>query len=224
MVAVFDIDGTIFRSSLLIELVDGLIMQGVFPKSARVLYEREYTRWLNREDSYDKYIAKVVRTYNQHIIGVLDSAVWDVARSVMAFHQKRVYRYTRDLLQTLKKTHMRIAISWSPFDIVAPFCKEIGFDKVYGRMYEVDHRRRFTGKILSEDLINRKDKILERIVEREELTFKGSIGVGDSESDIVLLKKVERPIAFNPNKKLYRVAKKNSWTIVVERKDMIYTL
>jgi len=57
-VAVFDIDGTIFRSSLLIELVDGLIMEGVFPKSTVKDYEREFARWLNREGSYDAYPLK----------------------------------------------------------------------------------------------------------------------------------------------------------------------
>lgn len=33
-VAFFDIDGTVFRSSLLIELVNALIAEGVFPKEA----------------------------------------------------------------------------------------------------------------------------------------------------------------------------------------------
>ncbi len=223
-VAVFDIDGTIFRSSLLIELVDGLIMEHVFPASARALYASEYERWLNREDSYDKYIMKVVKAYNHHVKGVRDERVWRVARRVMMFHQRRLYRYTRDLLAQLRKTHYLIAISWSPVEIVGPFCKEFGFDKVYGRVYAVDKKMRFTGSILHEDLINNKNKILRRAVKKENLTLKGSIGVGDSESDVSFLKMVEHPIAFNPNIKLYRIAKRRGWTIVVERKDMMYAL
>ena len=223
-VAVFDIDGTIFRSSLLIELVDGLIMQGVFPSSARKVYAVEYKRWLNREDSYDKYVAKVVAAYSRYIKGVRDERIWRVARRVMSFHQRRLYRYTRDLLVRLQRTHFLIAISWSPVEIVAPFCRELGFNKVYGRVYAVDKKMRFTGKEMYEDLVNNKSKILRRALKKEDLTLKGSVGVGDSESDISFLKMVERPIAFNPNTKLYRVAKKRGWLVVVERKDMIYVL
>ena len=42
-VAVFDVDGTIFRSSLLIQLVNKLIEDGAFPEGARRAYERELT-------------------------------------------------------------------------------------------------------------------------------------------------------------------------------------
>ncbi|GAI32477.1 unnamed protein product, partial [marine sediment metagenome] len=34
------------------------------------------------------------------------------------------------------------------------------------------------------------------------------VGVGDTESDIAFLKMVEKPICFNPNKKLYQYAKR----------------
>jgi len=223
-VAVFDIDGTIFRSSLLIELVDGLIMEGIFPKSTIKDYEREFARWLNREGSYDAYLLKVVKSFNARLKGVPARKLWEVARDVMHFHQKRVYRYTRDLVEKLKKTHFLIAISGSPVDIVSPFCREYGFDKVYGRVYEVDSKNRFTGQVLCRDLVENKAKLLKRAVLKEALTLKGSIGVGDSETDIAFLKLVERPIAFNPNTKLYRVAKRNGWTVVVERKDMTYEL
>lgn len=223
-VAVFDIDGTIFRSSLLIELIDGLIMSGVFPKNTAKDYESEFQRWLDREGSYDDYLQKVVRSFNTRLKGVPAKKLWEVARSVMAFHQKRVYRYTRDLVAKLKRTLFLIAISGSPVDIVGPFCREYGFDKVYGRVYEVNSKNHFTGRILYEDLIDHKDKLLKRAVLKEGLTLKGSVGVGDSEMDISFLKLVEHPIAFNPNKKLYRVAKRAGWTIIVERKDMTYEL
>jgi len=71
-------------------------------------------------------------------------------------------------------------------------------------------------------LINDKAKILKRAVEKENLTLKGSVGVGDTESDIAFLKMVEKPICFNPNKKLYIRAKRSGWQIIVERKDVIY--
>lgn len=222
-VAVFDIDGTIFRSSLIVELVDALIMEGVFPKSVRKHYAKEYGRWLERKDSYDKYIMGVVRAYVRNIKGVSQPKIWEVAHKVMAFHQNRVYRFTRDLVRDLKKKkYYLIAISNSPLDIVQPFARSMGFDKTYGRVYEIDGRSRFTGKIVFFELISDKAKILQRALLKENLTLKKSIGVGDSESDIPFLKMVERPIAFNPNSLLYKYAKRAGWEIAVERKDVIY--
>ena len=62
-VAIFDIDGTIFRSSLLIEITEALIDAGMFKKSAKKYYAKQHQNWINRKDSYDKYIDKVVKAF-----------------------------------------------------------------------------------------------------------------------------------------------------------------
>ena len=51
---------------------------------------------------------------------------------------------------------------------------------------------------------------LRRAVLKEGLTLAGSIGVGDTESDIPFLELVEQPICFNPNAKLYAHAKRRN--------------
>ncbi len=224
-VAVFDIDGTIFRSSLLIEMTEALIQEGLFPEAAGTIYAKAYENWANRKDSYDKYIYAVIVAYEKYIVTVKEKDFQRVAKKVLAFHHKRVYRFTRDLVKDLKKkNYYLLAISHSPRDLVKLFVKGLGFDKVYGRLYEVDKKGQFTGQTLHADLIADKSKILKRALEKENLSLKGSIGVGDSEGDISLMKTVERPICFNPNSKLYREAKKHGWEIVVERKDVIYKL
>ena len=47
-VAFFDIDGTVFRSSLLIELVEKLIDEGVFPTQTKDGYVDAYRKWRDR--------------------------------------------------------------------------------------------------------------------------------------------------------------------------------
>ena len=227
-VAVFDIDGTIFRSSLLIELVEALIQEGIFPAEAKKTYSDAYNKWLAREGSlatgfsYYEYLQKVVEAYLKYIKGVRRADVWRVAANVLAFHKVRVYRYTRDLIKKLHRTHFLLAISHSPYEIVAPFAKSLHFDKVYAMVYEVDKKVRFTGNVLYQDVIMDKEQILKRAVLRNNLTLKNSVGVGDTESDISFLKFVEYPIAFNPSMKLFRHARAHKWEIVVERKDVIY--
>lgn len=223
--AVFDIDGTVFRSSLLIELVERLIEEGIMPEEAKQSYAREYNAWLNRDCSYERYIDAVIRTYMEHIKGIHYADFARVGDLVISEHQFHTYRYTRDLITDLKRNgYFLVAISQSPKTVLDKFCKNLGFDKVYGRFYEIGPNDCFTGVVADEHLIANKANIVKRVVEKENLTFDGSIAVGDTEGDITMLELVERPICFNPNMQLYRHARLNDWQIVVERKDVIYDL
>ena len=223
-VAVFDVDGTIFRSSLLVEVVDQLIRDGIFPEESQKKYARQHEKWLNREGSYEDYIHAVVEAYTTNLVGVHYSALADASKRVVAAQWKRTYRYPRTLLQDLKERgYFLLAISHSPKTILDKFCPRLGFDKVYGLLYEIDGEERFTGKIIEEQALD-KAYIIRRAVDKESLMLTNSIGVGDTESDIPFLEIVAKPICFNPNAKLYDHAKKNGWKVVVERKDVIYQL
>src|SRR3989344_269197 len=224
-VAIFDVDGTIFRSSLLIQVVNRLIEKKVFPTSTRRVYEREYERWLNREGDYEEYIGAVVEAFVGHLKGVHYSELADAAEEVVEEQWKRVYRYTRDLIKDLKKRgYFLLAVSHSPKTVLDKFCPRLGFNKTYGMIYEIGPQECFTGNVTEEHLILNKSAIVRRAVEKENLTLQHSIGVGDTESDIPFLEMVAKPICFNPNAKLYRYAKRLDWNVVVERKDVIYQL
>ncbi len=224
-VAFFDIDGTVFRSSLFLELVEGCIEEGIFPATIRAYYKKEYDAWLNREGTYEAYIEAALRGFYAEIRGVHYGDFADVGRHVVARQGRQTYRYTRDLIQDLRsKDYYIVAISQSPKTILDEFCASYGFDKVYGRIYEIGPRDLFTGAVTEEEFIKDKARVVARVFEKEDLTREGSIGVGDSEGDIALLESVEMPICFNPNMKLYTHARERGWPVIVERKDVVYTL
>lgn len=224
-VAFFDIDGTVFRSSLLIELVEKLIDEGIFPRDTREVYADQYRSWQDREAPYGEYISAVVTAFVKNIKGVHYGEFADIGRLVVAQQSKRVYRYTRDLIVKLKRDdYFIVAISQSPKTILDEFCKAHGFDKVYGRIYEIGPQDRFTGEMTDAHLVENKANIVARVFQNESVLKEGSVGVGDTESDIPLLQMVEHPICFNPNQVLYTHAKRESWEVVVERKDVIYEL
>lgn len=224
-VAIFDIDGTIFRSSLLIELVEVLIELEQFPLSARKEYEKEKAHWLDRKGDYEAYIMAVVTVFMKYMKGVPYREFMRASEVVVGRYRHRTYKFTEDLIKKLKKEgYFLLAVSHSPKGTLDLFCKDIGFDKTYGRIYETGPTDCFTGEVLDEHLIANKANIVRRAVEKEGLTLEGSVGVGDTESDIAFLELVERPICFNPNLKLYRYAKRMGWETVVERKDVIYEL
>lgn len=223
-VAFFDIDGTVFRSSLLIELVQALIEAGIFPAEAEESYATAKKNWQDRSGTYEEYITALIMVYLEHIKGVYYGDVADIGRQVVAVQHKRVYRYSRELIKKLKaENYFLVAISQSPKTLLDDFCGQYGFDKVYGRMYELGPQDRFTGTVIDEHLIQNKATIVKRVFDHNpHLDPTDSIAVGDTEGDIPLLEQVAHPICFNPNQKLYSHARRMKWEVVVERKDVIY--
>ncbi len=224
-VAFFDVDGTIFRSSLLIKIVEKLIEHKLFPEDSRKGYSLDYEMWTNRTGDYEKYIDSVVDVFMNNIKGVPYSSFLDTVEDVIEVEKFRTYRYTRDLIEKLKaRGYYLIAISQSPKTILDRFCENYGFDKVYGRIYELGPNNSFTGKIIDSHLIGNKATIIRRAVEKENITLTDSYAVGDTEGDISMLEMVDNPICFNPNATLYKIAKVRKWKVIVERKDVIYEI
>ncbi|OGE83960.1 MAG: hypothetical protein A2846_00210 [Candidatus Doudnabacteria bacterium RIFCSPHIGHO2_01_FULL_49_9] len=219
-IAIWDIDGTIFRSSLTIELFKCLVSQRIFPSALMSRVLRSEQHWLNRQGHYDEYIWDVVRAYQKGIIRKKRSQIINASRAVIREQKYRTYRYTRDLLQKLRQKYFLLAISGSPLEVVREYNKFLKFDKVYGTEFGVNERGYYTGKVLHEPPQYKKELIV-RYVEKHGFDLKNSIGVGDTESDIGFLELVSRPIAFNPNTKLAAYAKEKNWNIVIERKDLI---
>ena len=223
--AIFDIDGTLFRSSLLIELVDGLIEANIFTEEMRQGFEKEKIAWTEREGTYEDYIDAIISTFTKNIKGVRYSDFLQIGEAVVEKHRWHTYIYTRQLLKDLKKKgYYLMAISQSPKGVLDKFCINFGFDKVYGRIYELGPEDRFTGEVVDLHLIANKANIVKRAKERENLKLEDSVGVGDTEGDISFLEMVEHAVCFNPNRNLYRHGLRNNWNVIVERKDVIYNM
>lgn len=220
-IAIFDIDGTIFRSSLAIELLRELSASDVFPKSAWKQIDKERQKWLDREGGYEMFENMTVVQWKQHVAGKRQKDVVKACRQMLKRMKKRTYRYTRHLIQELKKSHFIIGISGSPIEAVTEYNKFLGFNKIYGTEHGTDEKGRYTGNVIHEPPLYKKE-IIARYIRNHNLSLKGSLGVGDTQSDIGFLELVDKPIAFNPNFELGEYAKKKNWTIVVERKDLIY--
>ncbi len=222
-IAVFDIDGTIFRKNLHFELIDELVWMKVFPQYVRKELVELYTNWLEHEGTYASYRDALVSLYNQHIVGKKPEEIKKASQIVVPFHKNRTYIFADNLIKELRaKNYHIIAISGSPIEIVEEFNKlHMGLDKVFGTVYAVDKSGRYTGKEKFTPVKN-KGILLEQYIYENNLTLENSYGIGDTEADASFLKKVTTPIAFNPNFNLKQIAEKNGWTIKVEKKDVIY--
>jgi len=220
--AVFDIDGTIFRSSLYIEIVYELARQKIIDLPQKT-HDEAYSSWLTRQDKgYDVYRNKMVELMESQLKGMKVSDFEAAADSVVQAQAEHVYVYTRRLIHQLKQeNYFLIALSGSQAQLVERFAKRWGFDEFIGQIYEQTDGY-FTGSASKSH--KDKDQLIEPLLVKHNLNWQGSIAVGDTEGDITLLEKVSQPIAFNPNRTLYRKAVESGWEIIVERKDMIYKL
>ena len=223
-IAIFDIDGTIFRKNLAFELIEELVWMKIFDLSVRRKLTHFYNRWLEHKGVYVDYRKALVELYAQNIKGCRKEDILKASREVVPFYKDRTYNFADKLIAKFKKEKFCIiAISGSPSEIVEEYNRYFHFDSVFGSVYEVNSQGIYTGRTIFEPPLY-KGQVAKQYIAENNISLAGSYGIGDTESDIKFLEIVENPIAFNPNSNLKKVAEKKGWKIVVEKKDVIYEI
>jgi HAD superfamily hydrolase (TIGR01490 family) len=222
--AVFDVDGTLFRRGLLPALTRRMVNEGIFSERVREELSRDYYAWVERRGSYDTYDRLVVDLFLRELKGVTAADLQRCARAEVEAHGRRLHMFTRDVALRLKQARYQlVAISGSPQEILDLFLKPLGFDRSWGTVLAQDTQGYYTGEVLHYPFKNKR-QVLEEFLKEANIVLEGSVGMGDTLSDVGFLEMVWTPIAFNPNRDLLEVARQRSWPIVVERKDVIYNL
>lgn len=222
--AVFDIDGTVARTSLFAQIVDRLVLNGDMPSSARTKIDAALEAYRSRQHqaAFSDYELSFIDILFDNLHTLEAARYRAVVDKVVAECKDRVYVYTRDLIASLRaEGYFLVALSGSEMYAVQQFGAHHGFDLAVGEVY-VEQSGRFTGKVNA--IYGKKSELLQQIVEDHRLDFGDSIGVGDTKGDIAMLSLVKQPIAFNPEQQLLQHARTEGWKIVVERKNVIYEL
>ncbi len=222
--AAFDFDGTLIRWQLFMAIFYELASENLIDEKDYQQVRELFDAWRDRtsEKAYDEYARKSIEIFDRHV-SRLEIARFDAAvEKVYKKYKNQVYTYTRDLIKDLKeKGYYLIAISGSQYQIVEKISQYYGFDEWTGTKYRTIGDR-FGG--YEEFPAGEKGRTLKKIIKDQNLSLTGSIAVGDTEGDIPMLEMVENPIAFNPNKELFKKAVEKQWKIVIERKSMVYRL
>ena len=220
--AVFDIDGTIFRWQLYHELFDESHRLGLVDEEAArpVFAARE--AWQERAAEFDDYEMALVSVVEALMDGTSEATLSEAADRILAASGARVYRYTSELLRSLKdQGYTIIAISGSHQQLVERFARRSPLDIVYGRQFVAVDGTLQGG---APAVYGQKAAILQQLVTDHNLSWDDSYAVGDTNSDGDMMELVAHPIAFNPDRRLYDRARAHGWPIVVERKNVIYEL
>lgn len=229
--AFFDVDGTIFRNSLLIEHFKMLIKYDFIDEANYVgEIKNKLTKWENRLGSYDDYLEEVVRMYSSCLKTIPKYDIDYVANRVIERKSNKVYTYTRNMFEKhLKEGHLVIIISGSPSFLVDKMAKKLGaFDNI-GTIYPLDENNFYSKDRIPMWDSPSKIRAIEDFAKKYDIDLENSYAYGDTTGDYGMFEKVGNPIAVNPSKKLYNKILKNSSVkdkikIVIERKDMVYIL
>ncbi|MGM9531901.1 HAD family hydrolase [Intestinibacter sp.] len=228
--AFFDIDGTIYRDSLMIEHFKKLIKYEVIDEKAWVDNTRDiFNIWDKRQGNYDDYLLNLCDLYVESLIGLDKSAIDFAADQVIKLKAERVYTYTRSRIKWhLKNGHKVIFISGSPDFLVKKMAEKYNVTDYRGSEYVFENDK-FTGKVIPMWDSESKNKAIDGLIEKYDIDLEKSYAYGDTNGDINMLRRVGNPIAINPTKELLlhinqdEILSKTT-KIIVERKDIIYSL
>lgn len=229
--AFFDIDGTLFRDSLMVEHFKKMIKYEVIDPA--IWYgelKESYLEWERRYGEFEDYLEQLGDIYVEELKGINKDYIEFIASQVIKINGEKVYRYTRSRIKWHKdRGHKIFFISGAPDFLVEKMAQKYGVTEYMASKYVVDENNNFTGEIVRMWDSKNKQKAINRLVDKYEVNLDLSFAYGDTTGDLSMLKMVGHPVAINPIKDLMIAIKndeklyKNA-QIIVERKDLIYEL
>lgn len=226
--AFFDIDGTIFRDSLMVaHFMKMREFQIIDDSKWHTQLHMSREAWKKRRSDYDNYLDDISMAYVDSLTGVSYADVMFAARHVIQNRADEVYKFTRSRIQDhQKQNHLIIFISGSPDFLVRQMAKVWKADIYRGSTYVFAHGV-FTGEIVPMwDSVSKQNAITQ-LVNIHNIDMKNSFAYGDTNGDFSMLRSVGHPYAINPARELLDNIKedpilKEKTHIIIERKDVIY--
>lgn len=229
--AFFDIDGTLYRNSLMIQHFKKLIKYEVIdPAIWHNHVKHTYSEWEKRYGDFEVYLEELADYYVKELKGINKTHIDFIASQVIKINGDKVYRYTRSRIEWHKKNgHKVFFISGGPDFLVEKMARKYGVTEYKGSVYMVDEENNFTGEVIRMWDSENKQRTIDEFVNKYNVDLDLSYSYGDTKGDLSMLKIVGNPIAINPNMDLLKAIKSDSdlngkASIIVERKDIIYKL
>ncbi|NLY36667.1 MAG: HAD-IB family hydrolase [Tissierellia bacterium] len=228
--AFFDIDGTLFRNSLLIEHFKKLIKYEVIDIAVWIEEVRDpFHNWSLRQGDYEMYLLDVSRAFKDSLKGKDTQVIEFISKQVIKMNWEKTYVYTRQRLNWHQEQgHGVFFISGSPDFLVSRMARKYSATDFRASTYIME-KDLFTGEVIPMWDYESKEKAILELVGQYGIDLDLSYAYGDTSGDLTMLRMSGHPFAMNPNQKLFEEimndeSLKEKVEIVVERKDMIYSL
>ncbi len=229
--AFFDIDGTLYRDSLMIEHFNKMVnCEIIDPALWYTHIKKPYEDWQNRRGDYEDYMEKLVNVYVEALKGLKKDELYFLSKQVVNLTGGAVYSYARERIKYHQDRNEPVFfISGSPDYLVQLMAKKYNVTDFRGTGYIVDDDGLFTGDLIPNWDAKSKNKVIAEFIEKYNIDASTSYAYGDTNGDTSMLKIVGHAVAINPTYELLEVIKNDAslsskTTIIVERKDVIYEL
>ncbi len=229
--AFFDIDGTLYRNSLMIEHFKKLLKYEVVDPALWYGHAKHtYDDYEKRRGNYDDYLLELAEIYIDSLKGLNSSHLDFINDQVINLKGDKVYRYTRARIRWHKaQDHKIFFISGSPSYLVKKMAEKHEIEDYRGSEYLVDENNNFTGEIIQMWDSESKHTAIMEFVDKYNIDLDKSYAYGDTNGDVSMFKLAGNPVAINPTKELLLSIKSDKdllqrVTIILERKDVIYKL
>ncbi|MBS7528056.1 HAD-IB family hydrolase [Fusibacter paucivorans] len=229
--AFLDIDGTLYRNSLMIEHFKKLVKYEVVdPGVWHTSVKAAYVEWRRRVGEYEDYMLELVDIYYEALKGRRAADLEFISNQVINLNGDIVYKYTRNqILWHKQQGHKVFFISGSPDFLVGKMAQKYEIDGFRGTGYVTDENGRYTGEVIPMWDSDSKNKAIDEITRVYNIDLTQSYAYGDTNGDYAMLLKVGNPVAINPTNELLQSIKAHpnlskKTTIIIERKDVIYQL
>ncbi len=226
-----DIDGTLYRNSLMLEHFKKLLKYEIIdPAIWHNIVKKTYHDWDKRRGNFEDYLIEVAELYLNSMKGLNRKTMEFTISQVIDLKGDRVYRYTRDQINWHKnQSHKVFFISGSPDYLVSKMAEKYGVTDYRATTYYMDKEGNFTGEIAQMWDSENKYKAIKELVLKYDIDLELSYAYGDTQGDFAMLKQVGNPVAINPVQELILNIKNDTdlikkTTIIIERKDVIYKL
>ncbi|RBP65402.1 HAD superfamily hydrolase (TIGR01490 family) [Alkalibaculum bacchi] len=229
--AFFDVDGTLYRDSLMVEHFKKLIKYEVLdPAIWHGSAKKKFENWAKRHGDYEDFLLEIANIHISHLKGIDKDYINFITEQVVSLKGDRVYRFTRDRINWHKKQgHMVIFVSGSPSFILEKMAEKYDVKLYKGTEYLVDEENKFTGELIPMWESESKMVAIDEFVRKYNIDLEKSYSYGDTNGDYDMLKIVGHPVLINPIKKLVDRVQKDQELMdkaefIVERKDVIYKI
>lgn len=229
--AFFDIDGTIFRDSLMTTNFKKLVKYEIIDNKTYYAEVKDIQdKWDRRYGEYDDYIETLARVYSDNLKGIDMDFLNFIADKTIEDSYEDIYKYSRArLLHHQEEGHLIFFISGSPDFLVSRMARKYNATAYRGTSYIPDDENKFSGEISMMWNSENKYIAMQDLLKEYDVDLENSFAYGDTNGDLSMLKSVGNPIAINPTKELLNAIKLDAslsekTEIVIERKDNIYSL